>query len=93
MSAALTNCAADILERLIDPYTPGLSQQAASELLELSFPPDDVRRMNELAEKARQGTLSPEESQEIEEYERVGHLLGILQSKARLSLTSRNATD
>ena len=41
------------------------------------------------AEKARQGSLTPEEQDEIEDYERVGHLLGMLQSKARLSLSHR----
>ncbi len=89
MSATLTNSAADILERLIDPHTPGLPEPAAKAILEISFPMSDVRRMNELAEKARQGSLTPEEQDEIEDYERVGHLLGMLQSKARLSLSQR----
>lgn len=39
--------------------------------------------MEELAEKARQGTLAVDEQQEIVDYERVGHYLAILQSKAR----------
>jgi hypothetical protein len=42
--------------------------------------------MNDLAEKARQGTLTDEERAQIESYERVGHMIGLLQSKARRSL-------
>ena len=42
--------------------------------------------MDELAEKARQGTLSAAEHAEVENYERVNNLLGILKSKARQSL-------
>lgn len=87
MSATITNTDADILERLIDPHTPSFSHEAARAILEITFPPSDVRRMNELAAKAREGTLTLDEQDEIDGYERVGHLLGILQSKARLSLT------
>ena len=47
--------------------------------------------MEELAEKARQGSLASEEQIEIENYERVGHFLSLLQSKARASLKSRTA--
>lgn len=93
MSTTLTNSDADILERLIDPHTPSLSVDAARAILEMTFPPSDVQRMNELAEKARQGDLSETEQIEIEGYERVGHLLGILQSKARLSLARHDAVN
>ena len=45
--------------------------------------------MNALAAKARQGALTPDEDDELTSYIRVGHLLGILQSKARQSLKRR----
>jgi hypothetical protein len=41
---------------------------------------------HQLAEKAREGTLTLEEQLEIEAYERVGNFLSQLQSKARSSL-------
>ena len=41
MSATLTNSDADILERLIGPHTPGLPEQAAKAILEISFPPSE----------------------------------------------------
>jgi hypothetical protein len=54
--------------------------------LAIGFGPEDTDRMRLLAEKARQGTLTAGEQREIDNYERVGHYLAILQSKARLAL-------
>ena len=76
----------EILLRLIDPDRADLSPDAAQSLLELEFSAEDLQYMDELAEKARQGSLSPAEQVEIENYERVNNLLGILKSKARQSL-------
>ena len=44
--------------------------------------------MRELSAKARAGTLTAEEDAEAGRYELLGHLLGIMQSKARQSLKS-----
>jgi hypothetical protein len=45
--------------------------------------------MNELAEKARRGTLTPSEKAAIDSYELVGHLLALLHAKARHTLSER----
>ena len=42
--------------------------------------------MQELSLKAQEGTLTPTEQGEVESYRRVGYWLGVLWSKARLSL-------
>ena len=42
--------------------------------------------MRELSAKAREGTRTLDEQAAITNYERVGHFLNILQSKARRSL-------
>ncbi len=42
--------------------------------------------MNELAQHAQAGTLSEKEDAELESYRHVGHLLALMQSKARISL-------
>jgi hypothetical protein len=60
-----------------------ISPQTARALLKLEFDAGDQQRMHELAAKAQEGTLSPEEEHEIDNYERVGTLLAILKSKAR----------
>ena len=81
-----THSEADILSRVIAPEQPTLSEEAARSIVALAFAQQDLERMNELAEKGRDGTLSPPEEAELDSYERVGCLLGILQSKARASL-------
>jgi hypothetical protein len=78
---------ADILSRVIEPEQAGLSEAAARSMLAFGFRDSDRRRMNVLAERARAGTLSVDEQIEAYSYERVGHFLALLQSKARRSLS------
>ena len=75
-----------IFERIVLPSEPSLSREAARSLLAMAVSPDDTARMHVLSESAQQGKLTPEEQQEIDNYERVGHYLSILQSKARSAL-------
>lgn len=75
-----------IFERIVLPGEPALGAQAARSLLALQFSANDRQQMEELAEKARQGTLTADEQRAIANYERVGHYLAILQSKARMAL-------
>ncbi len=82
-----------ILSRVLEPDKPTLSPEAARALLALDFSPADKDRMRELSTKARAGTLTPTEQAETDNYERVGHVLNILQSKARRSLKGRHGTD
>jgi hypothetical protein len=42
--------------------------------------------MNDLSEKAREGTLTAQEQVEIDNYERAGHVLSLLKLRARRSL-------
>lgn len=74
-----------ILSRLLQANTANLP--AAKVLLAMDFEPKDRDRMRELSAKAQAGTLSPEERPEIDGYERVGHLLDLLHSRARRSLS------
>ncbi|MFN0120139.1 MAG: hypothetical protein ACKV2V_06525 [Blastocatellia bacterium] len=77
--------------RLFEPAGAAISPDAARFLLTLHFPQADLDRMNELAGKARAGALSLEEQIELDDYERVGHVLSLLKSKARQALKpSRN---
>ena len=55
-------------------------------LLSINFRTGDIDRMNQLAEQAQAGTLSEKDIAELESYRRVGHLLALMQSKARISL-------
>jgi len=75
-----------IFQRLVLPREPAVSHEAARSLLSIEFAREDLDRMHTLSEKARSGALTPAESHELENYERVGHYLAILQSKARVAL-------
>jgi uncharacterized protein YnzC (UPF0291/DUF896 family) len=82
-----------ILDRLIRPERDDLSAAAAArDLLKIDFEPGDIERMHELAAKAREGVLTPAERAEIHEYDRVGHVLALLHSKARRSLKRQKKT-
>lgn len=78
-----------ILNRILRPEEPTFSPEGAQDILSLSFSEGDKQRMRELSAKARAGTLTSEEDAEAGRYELLGHLLGILQSKARRSLKNR----
>src|SRR5262245_57607937 len=83
---------AEILSRVIAPEQPTLPPDTAKIILTFDFGKEDRERMNLLAEKARAGTLAAEEQIELDCYERVGHFLSLLQSKARVSLKQGNAS-
>jgi hypothetical protein len=77
---------AAIIGRLLKPDRSDFSPETAREILSIQLSPEDQVRMQELSHKAQEGTLTPDEQREVESYRRVGYWLGILWSKARLSL-------
>jgi hypothetical protein len=79
-----------ILNRILRPDVPTFSPGTARDILALDFDPSDKRRMRELSAKARAGTLTAEEDAEAGRYELIGHLLNVMQSKARRSLKGRH---
>ncbi len=87
-SAQANTSEVSMLNRLLRPEAPTFSREGAQDILSLSFPESDKKRMRELSAKARAGTLTAEEDAEAGRYELLGHLLGIMQSKARQSLKS-----
>ncbi len=88
MSSQTTNpnTEAAILSRLIQMGQESLPREAAEYLLTIRFENRDVDRMNELSERARQGTLSLEEQAELDSYIHVVNLLAVIQSRARHAL-------
>lgn len=79
-----------ILNRILRPNAPTFSPEAARDILALDFDQADKDRMRHLSARARAGMLTAEEDAEAGRYELLGHLLNILQSKARRSLKSRH---
>jgi len=82
----LPSSEAAIVGRLIKPDRGDFSPELAREILSLRFDDEDQTRMRELSLKAQEGTLTPSEQAEVENYRRVGYWLGVLWSRARLSL-------
>ena len=90
MNSITASNEAEILSRVIAPDEPTLPLNAAQIFLTFDFRQEDRERMNVLAERAREGVLTAEEQAEIDCYERVGHFLSLLRSKARISLKQAN---
>ena len=78
-----------IFGRVLEPDQATLDVAAARAILELDFKQTDKNRMRVLLAKAKAGTLTADEQVEIDNYERVGHMLSLMKSKARRSLKGR----
>jgi hypothetical protein len=75
-----------VLERMIRPGTPDIPAEAARFFLSLDFSESDQARIDELSERARLGTLSPLDRDDLTAYIRLGDFLSLIQSKSRRSL-------
>ena len=75
-----------ILTRAISPTRESLPRDVAELILQWDFPPEDKKRMAELSAKARNGELNADEEAEIDSYVRVGHIVNLMQAKARLAI-------
>ena len=87
-----TTLSASILDRLLEPVGKNMNVDFARELAELRAAPDVQARLDELAEKCTEGTLSTEERSEYEYYIQAIHVIGILQRKARAVLKNGGPT-
>ena len=75
------------LERLLEPVSRSLNVEAAKKLIKLKADSKTQARVDELARKCNEDTLTPSEKSEYERYVTAGNLLAILQAKARLILS------
>ena len=86
MQPTTLSAEAEILGRLIGPDNPSFTPDAARSILELRFADSDTDQMNLLAVKAREGSLTAEEADQLHGYRFVGAMVDLLHSKARLTL-------
>jgi hypothetical protein len=82
-----------IFSRILEPEQATLTAAAARAILDFDFSQFDKDRMRQLSLKAQEGTLTAEEQAAIDSYERVGHILSLMKSKARRSLKGRSTTN
>ena len=75
-----------MLEQIADLDAKSISPETVRHLLELSFTRSHQEQVDALSQKAREGSLTPTERAELDEFIRVADLLAILQSRARQAL-------
>jgi hypothetical protein len=92
MSSSPRNDEASILSRAIAPDSATWAPGIAHGILSLTLSSSDRDRMNELAAKARDGSLGADEQLEIESYRQACRLLDLMKAKARLSLKQAGET-
>lgn len=82
----------DILSDVLMTSRGDLSAEVAQSVLRWKFGRRSTSRINKLAERNQDGTISTGEREELERFLRVGGLLNRLHAKVRLCLQSTEET-
>jgi hypothetical protein len=77
------NTEAAILARVLETEQKEMTPEIAQYFLAMKLPRSDEDRVNELSAKAREGSLTDAEAQELDGYLHVGSFLSVLQARAR----------
>ena len=83
-TCSMNKTANGFLERILEPVSSSLNEEAARKLIGLKADRRIQARVATLAEKCNDGNLTPHERREYEMYVMAGHLVAILQAKARV---------
>jgi hypothetical protein len=71
------------LAKILDPVAQCFTAEVAKRVVELGADPAVQARLEELAEKCNEGTITPEEMAEYDAYIQAMDVVAILQKKAR----------
>ena len=71
------------LDRLLNPITDAFTPEMAEVIVNLRADSELESRIQELRTKSNLGTLSPQESEEYQEFVEAVDIISIIQSKAR----------
>lgn len=77
-----------VLDDLFDPVSRCLTPEVAARIAGLRASPHVQQKLDELAEKSTEGTLTDAERSEYETYVRAINFIGLLQAKARSVITA-----
>ncbi len=77
------NTEAAILARIIQADEKEVTPDVARYLLSMQLPEIDRERVDELSARARSGSLTSAEEEELDSYLHIGSLLAVMQSRAR----------
>jgi hypothetical protein len=76
------------VDRFLDPLGEVFTPEVAQKLIDLRAAPELQARIDELAEKANEGLLTPAEDDEYKNLIDAGDIVAILQAKARQFLAN-----
>lgn len=79
---------AEILDRVLDPFVGCLTAESAAKIATLHEPAVQTQ-FDELADRANEGTLSPQDRADYEKLRATFHMVSLLQSKARQFLSRK----
>jgi len=79
------------LERLLEPLTDVLTPEVAAALLDLRADADLQAHIEELRQKANEGTLTRAEDAEYKDFVEAVDVISIIQAKARRFLEKQSA--
>jgi hypothetical protein len=88
MAIDTTRSEGTLLDGLLEPFGACLTPEVAQRLVNLQANETVLVRVEELADKCNEGTLTPNERAEYESYVQVNHVMTMLKAKARKFLQS-----
>ena len=77
-----------VLDELIEPVARCFTPEVARRILSLRASTDLQTRLDDLADKCSEGTLTAAEHEQYESYVRGMNFIGVLQASARAQLTA-----
>ncbi len=86
-----TLAATSVLDAFLEPLTQCLDEESARRIAEFRIGPAVQARVDVLAERANEGTLSEEERDEYDSFIDAADLIAILQLKAQGRLSSNGS--
>ena len=81
-----------LLEQVLDPFVDCLTPEAARRVVALRADPEVQARLDQLADRANEGLLTPDERAEYEKFLATFHMVTLLQSKARQLVSAQQAS-
>lgn len=91
MNTLISSAEKSAMDRLLNPFRDFLTPAVARRIVKLRADAETQARIDELADKSKEGELTAEERREYESFVRAINLVAILQSKARTALSPRAA--
>lgn len=86
----MSNAPSAIVDKLFEPVGRCLTPDVARKIAALRATDEVQSRLDELADKSTEGTLTAAERQEYEIYVRAVNFIGVLQAQARKLLATSN---